>query len=180
MARSQTNVLLVGARGCGKSTVGRALAEACGRGFVDLDDRVLAHFAEPSVTAVWRVRGEAAWREAETKALEDALRATALVVALGGGTPMIDAARALIDRARREGSAAVAYLRCTADVLAARVRAEPGDRPSLTGAGVADEMAAVLAEREPTYLAIADLVCDGDDRGAAEIVAELLAWMEGG
>ncbi len=45
------NTLLIGPRGCGKSTVGRALSKRLGRPFVELDDRVLARF--PELRAWW-------------------------------------------------------------------------------------------------------------------------------
>jgi len=46
------------------------------------------------------------------------------------------------------------------------LRDAPGDRPSLTGRDMAEEVAAVLRRREPTYRALADALCDasGSDR----------------
>jgi shikimate kinase len=169
--------LLIGPRGCGKTSIGRALADRRGVSFVDLDDLVLARFAEPTVAAVWEDRGEPAWREAEVATL-DALLLPPIadggaVIALGGGTPMIPAAREIIEAARTAGVVrAVVYLKCTVAELERRLRAAPGDRPSLTGSGVAEEIAAVLAEREPTYEAIADVVHEVADGEAPEGVVE--------
>jgi shikimate kinase len=45
--------------------------------------------------------------------------------------------------------------------LSQRLRHNAGGRPSLTGGAVADEVAQVLAVREPLYHAVADAVLDG-------------------
>ena len=170
-------VLLIGPRASGKSTVGRALAGALGAPFVDLDDVVLASFASAglsTVAAVWAGPGESAWRRAEVGALAGRLQpeAAAEVVALGGGTPVIEDARRRIETARSEDRAIVVYLRCPTGELMRRLR-DPGDRPSLTGASPAEETAGVLAAREPVYLDLADVVTDAKQPVAA-IVADLV------
>jgi shikimate kinase len=171
------NILLIGPRGCGKTTVGRLLAERCGRRFVDLDDRVLARFEEPTVGEIWAARGEAAWRAAEVAALEEVLAQDDQIVALGGGVPMIDAARERIDENRLAGRGRVAYLECTSEELIRRLRAAPGDRPSLTGEDVAQEIVAVLRRRQGTYELLADIIADAsgpDPASVAEAVMRLL------
>ena len=154
------NVLLMGLRGSGKSTVGRRLAELLGCPFVDLDERVLATFAETSVRQVWSARGEGAWRAGEARVLAETLDAPSQVVALGGGTPMIDAARKRIEAEKHAGRAKAVYLRCETGELARRLRDQLGDRPPLTGRDPVDEIDDVLAAREPTFKALADLELD--------------------
>ena len=173
-------VLLIGPRASGKSTVGRALAAALGASFVDLDDVVLAGFADAGLTtveAVWAGPGESAWRRGESAALARQLApgAGSSVIALGGGTPVIDDARARIRASQRAGGAIVVYLRCPVGALERRLR-EPGDRPSLTGASPADETRRVLTTREPIYLELADIVTDGT-RPVASIVDDLVERM---
>ena len=146
----------MGLRGSGKSAVGRLLAKQLNRPFVDLDARVLATFDEPTVTAVWSVHGEPAWRAAETSVLGALLGQSAGVIALGGGTPMIDAARCDIEAARVSGTATVIYLRCDAAELQRRLAAQTGDRPSLTGADAVQETTIVMQTREPIYRRLAD------------------------
>jgi shikimate kinase len=167
------NILLMGLRGCGKSTIGRLLAERMGWPFVDLDQRILATFDEPSVSEVWSARGETAWRNAEATVLDEVLRAGDQVVALGGGTPMIEDARRRIESRQQAGLARVVYLRCDTGELARRLARDGGDRPSLTGADPIDEIEAVLEAREPTYRELADVVYDVT-RTSPETAAELL------
>jgi shikimate kinase len=167
------HLLLIGPRASGKTTIGRLVAAATDRPFVDLDVVVLASFDEPTVESVWQAHGEPAWRAGEVDALRSVLSGADAVVALGGGTPMIPEARALIDDARQHGTARVCYLRVPVAVLVERLEADPGDRPSLTGAGVAEEMAAVLAVREPTYLAVADEVVEAHE-DSADVAAVII------
>ncbi len=171
------NILLIGLRASGKTTVGRRLAGLLRLPFVDLDERVLSSFDHPTAAAVWAAHGESAWREAERRALKEALAATGQVIALGGGTPMIAAARTMIERARPRGEAFVVYLRCPAEELARRLAREPGDRPSLTGAPPDEEVAEVLASRDPVYRALADLEVDAagsSPREAVELIRSRL------
>jgi shikimate kinase len=177
------NILLIGPRGCGKTTVGLLLAERCSRRFVDLDDRVRQRFAEPTISEIWAAHGEAAWRRAEVAALDEVLADENLIIALGGGVPMIDAARRRIEAGRPAGELRVAYLKCPVEVLTQRLRAAPGDRPSLTGAAVTDEIAAVLRRRQATYEALADVICDAsgpDPRVVADEVMRMLGLAPAG
>ncbi len=146
----------MGLRGSGKSAVGQLLAKQLNRPFVDLDTRVLATFDDPTVTAVWSVHGEPAWRAAESHVLGELLGESVGVIALGGGTPMIDAARCDIQAARESGTATVIYLRCDAAELQRRLTAQTGDRPSLTGTDPVQETTTVMQTREPIYRRLAD------------------------
>ncbi len=82
-------IYLVGFMGCGKSTVGRALAEELGWPFFDLDEEIEKH-AGASITSIFSDRGEAAFRALESAALERRVKLARTgrpqVVSLGGGT----------------------------------------------------------------------------------------------
>jgi shikimate kinase len=168
------SILLLGPRGCGKTTIGARLAEALQRRFVDLDAMTLDEFEHVTVQDVWSRHGQGGWRRAEVRVLDAVLGEGGLIVALGGGTPMIDAARQMIAHDQRRGRAVVVYLQCAAAELARRLAAAPGDRPSLTGRPIDVEIADVLADREPTYLHLADVVCAADDATVDEVVARLV------
>lgn len=170
------NLLLIGPRGCGKTTVGRLLATRTGRRFVDLDATVLAMFGMSSISEVWAERGEAAWRDAEAVAILKALETDRQIIALGGGTPMIDAVRAAIHTAQMAGHAKVAYLSCSVEELARRLGRDPGDRPALTGSGLIQEIRTILARRESTYRALADVVCDVTNSTPEDAAAQLTGF----
>jgi len=168
------NFLLIGPRACGKTTVGKRLAERASMPFVDLDERVLASLGAPSVRNAWISHGEKAWRASELVAIRAALAGDGQIIALGGGTPTITEARISIERERTAGRARVVYLSCTPQVLADRLLRVPGDRPSLTVAGLVNEIDSVLASREATYRALADIVYDTSAVSVPDAAEQLL------
>jgi shikimate kinase len=173
------NVLLMGPRAAGKSTIGRLLADRAGRRFVELDELTLGSLRAGSVGEAWGVLGEEAWRSAEAAALRQVLAHDDQVVALGGGTPTIEEVRRLIEAERRSGRVVTVYLSCSIPELQRRLRRVPGDRPPLCGADPVAEVAQVVAEREPVYRRLADHEIDvtSDSAGAAaeELAHRLLA-----
>lgn len=171
------HVVLIGARASGKTSVGCLLASQLGLPFVDLDDRALSRFEEQSVAQVWERHGEAAWRDAEAAALEDLLDESDRVIALGGGTPMIDRARRTLEQVQANEAARIIYLRCPGSVLQHRLRQETGDRPSLTGDDPAAEIIAILAAREPVYSELAGGTVDASASVEA-VVAEIIARID--
>jgi shikimate kinase len=166
-------VVLVGGRGAGKSTVGRRVAALLGRRFVDIDAEVERREGR-TVAALFSASGEAGFREAEAAAVEAVEReAPGAVVATGGGAVLRASNREAL---RRMGQ--VVWLRADAAVLGARLARGAGGRPSLTGRGVVEELAEVLAAREGFYAGVADVVVDaagGLDEVARAVVAAVAA-----
>lgn len=161
--RPPANLILIGLRGSGKSTVGRQVAARLARPFVDLDDVTPGLLGASGVREAWERFGEGAFRRAEADAAARVLDAGGRVVALGGGTPTAPGVADLLLRERRDGRAVVVYLRASAETLRRRLEAaDHTDRPSLTGAGVTQEVAAVLAARDAPYRRLADHVVECD------------------
>jgi len=164
----------MGMRACGKTTIGAMTAKRLERRFVDLDDRTRRGFREPSIREIWMNHGEAAWRRAELAALRIVLTEDPSIVALGGGTPIIPQARALLEGERSANAIRIVYLRCSAGELQRRLADQAGDRASLTGGGVIDEVPELLAKREPAYLALADAQIDTGTLSVEQAVEELI------
>ena len=78
------NIILIGMPGCGKSTVGKILAEHLGRPFVDADSRIV-DAAGMSIPEIFAQSGEESFRQIETKVLSDLGMRSGLVIATGGG-----------------------------------------------------------------------------------------------
>jgi shikimate kinase len=86
-------IYLVGFMGCGKSTVGRALADELGWSFFDLDDEIESG-AGSSIGEIFDTQGEPIFRALEASALAKRVKAVQSgqpqVIALGGGALMND------------------------------------------------------------------------------------------
>lgn len=78
------NVVLIGMPGCGKTTVGRALAERLGRPFVDLDEELVRR-GGLTIPEIFAREGEEGFRQRETALVREFGERTGLVVSTGGG-----------------------------------------------------------------------------------------------
>ena len=78
------NIVLVGMPGCGKSTVGKALAKRTGKAFVDADTEIVRLAGKP-IPEIFAQDGEEVFRSWETKVLAELGKKSGLVIATGGG-----------------------------------------------------------------------------------------------
>lgn len=78
------NLILVGMPGCGKSTLGQAVAAALQREFVDCDAEIVRR-AGKSIPGIFAQDGEGAFRALESGVLADVCRGHGLVISTGGG-----------------------------------------------------------------------------------------------
>lgn len=96
------HIILIGFKSVGKSAIGKELARQTGKPFVDLDEEVEKAFAENNgqhltCRQIMLKDGQEAFRKLEHNALKQILQSTDdSVIALGGGTPMLKANRALV------------------------------------------------------------------------------------
>jgi shikimate kinase len=141
------NILLIGYRGSGKSTVGPLLARRLGYTCIDADAE-LQRRAGRTIKEIFEHHGEPAFRELEAQLLEDFAGGDRQVIALGGGVVL-----------RTENRDA---LRSAGFVV------------KLTAAGGRDEIVRLLAQREPLYRACAELVLDTTHATPAEIVEAIV------
>jgi shikimate kinase len=121
------HLILTGFMGTGKTEVGRRLARALGRTFVDTD-RLVEAKAGRSVAAIFAEKGEAGFRALEREAVAEACGLSDAVIATGGG--------ALTDPENRRRLAAAGPVICltaSPDDILRRV-GDPANRPLLAGA----------------------------------------------
>ncbi|MCU5772075.1 shikimate kinase AroL [Erwiniaceae bacterium BAC15a-03b] len=139
-------IYLIGARGCGKTTVGLALSQALAYAFSDTD-YFLQQTTQQTVAEIVAAEGWEGFRRRETQALM-AVTAPSTVIATGGGMVLAEENRRFM---REHGR--VVYLKADPEVLASRLEAYPEEdqRPTLTGRPIADEMVEVLAQRDRLY-----------------------------
>lgn len=84
LTRRVENIVLIGMPGCGKSAVGRALARALEKEFVDLD-RLIEEEARKPIPRIFAEEGEAAFRDLESRIVREAGARTGCVLSTGGG-----------------------------------------------------------------------------------------------
>ncbi|KYP97362.1 shikimate kinase [Sodalis-like endosymbiont of Proechinophthirus fluctus] len=148
-------LFMVGARGCGKTTVGQTLARVLGCAFTDTDE-MLWRSNGKTVADIVAEEGWMGFRARESEILASVTQGQT-VVATGGGIILSAANRRFI---RARGT--VVYLNVSAQELARRLQAYPEEaqRPSLTGKPMIEEIAEVLATREKLYQEAAHHIVD--------------------
>ena len=160
-------VALVGLRGAGKSTIGKALASRLRVPFVELDSLVEKD-AGLSLAAIFSLHGEAYYRRLAREVLARFLAETdGAVVATGGGLVTDrEAFRLLQKRAR------TVWLQATPEDHWKRVLEQGDVRPGAASPHAQEELRALLKSREPLY-AQAELAVDTSRLGIQGAVDEI-------
>ena len=159
-------IVLVGPRGSGKTTVGRRLADWFGCDFADSDEELVRRDGR-DIPTIFQQDGEAGFRTLEADVIAVLLARDPLVLATGGG-----AVTNADTRRRFRDAGEVIYLHADAATLHARTAGDP-NRPPLTDLPAEEEMAAVLAEREPLYREVSGHVVDAG-RAVDDVVNDVL------
>ncbi len=170
------NVLLIGLRGSGKSSVAQLVAKSTSLGAVDLDDLTAAHLSSPTAAAALTSHGQPAFRAAEVAVLADRLTQDNQVIAAGGGTPTAPGAAQLIAASSIASDLRVFYLRATPTVLHERLKkTDLSTRPSLTGLGVLEEIETLFKHRDSLYTTLADEVVSVESKTIEQTAAHIVA-----
>lgn len=120
-------IFLVGYMGCGKSTIGRKLADLMGISFVDLDKYIEERYFK-SVPAIFAEEGEKGFREKERIALLEVSQFENVVVGTGGGAPcFFDNMEVMNDHG------ITVYISPDTDTLAMRLIKSKTERPLIAG-----------------------------------------------
>jgi shikimate dehydrogenase len=159
MERDTKNLLLIGMPGCGKTTIGTALAQRLGRKLVDTDALVVER-AGCSIPELFAKAGEETFRQLEHQVLCDTAKQSGLVIATGGGVVTRPENR---DPMRQNST--VIFLRREVDSL-------PVDGRPISQS---HDLGQLYEQRKPLYENAADLVVDNDriERAVEEIIRRL-------
>jgi shikimate kinase len=168
------NIVLIGYRGTGKTAVGRKLADRLNLAFFDADDLVEKRFGQ-SIAEMVAAAGWALFREREREMIRELSESDHAVIATGGGA-ILDPGNV----ARLKHNGRLVWLRADAQTVLERLQAEPDvrRRPSLTGAGPAEETADVMQARQPFYSKAADLCVDTSGKSLEQVVDEICSRLE--
>ncbi|MEV8633578.1 shikimate kinase [Streptosporangium sp. NPDC051023] len=162
-------VVLVGAPGAGKSTVGKLLAERLGVAFRDTDADVEATVGKP-VGDIFVEDGEERFRELEAQAVRLALAEHGGVLSLGGGAVLAEATRELL------GGHSIVYLEVGLSQAVQRVGLASA-RPLLV-LNPRSQLKKLMDARRPIYEGLAKITVATDERDPDEVVEEIVKGLE--
>ena len=161
LRKEQLNVALIGMPSCGKTTIGRALADRLGKRFVDLDEEIV-RAAGRSIPDLFAAEGEDGFRAREAEQTARFAREGRQVLSCGGGVVK----RPENLRALRQNGV-VLFIDRPLDALTVG-----GGRPLSTSA---EALKTMEAQRRPLYLAAADAVIPNETTVADTVAAALEA-----
>ncbi|MCW5771672.1 MAG: helix-turn-helix transcriptional regulator [Rhodospirillaceae bacterium] len=166
-ALRRDRIALIGLRGAGKSTLGRKLAAALDRPFIELADEIAA-MAGMSLDQIFDLSGQAGYRRYERRALERVLeRHDRFVLATGGSLVSEAGTYDLL-----LGSCFTVWIKAAPEEHMARVVAQGDTRPMAGNAEAMDDLRQILAEREALY-ARADAALDTGGKSQDAAFSEL-------
>ncbi|MTH98100.1 shikimate kinase [Roseibium sp. RKSG952] len=164
------SIVLVGIMGCGKSTVGRRLAQRLHLPFVDADTEI-ERAANMTVSEIFATHGEPYFRSGEERVISRLLGEGPQVLATGGGAFMSEATRAEI-----AAHGVSVWLRADLETVMTRVRKRP-TRPLLQNPDPEGTMRALLEKRNPVY-ALAEMEVHSRDVPHETVVDDIIAALE--
>lgn len=145
------NIILVGPMGAGKTTVGKRVAAALNKTFVDVDQE-LEKRTGVSINLIFEIEKEAGFRSRETAMLAELLQLENAVIATGGGIISNEANRELLQQTQ----GVVVYLKTEVKHQLKRLKRDK-QRPLLQGTGRRERLLNLARVRNPLYDQVADI-----------------------
>jgi shikimate kinase len=171
----KSNLALIGFMGVGKSAVGRILAAALNKTFVEADS-MIERKAGKSIPEIFKEGGEIRFRELEIEAFKEIALQKNQVIACGGGVVLN---RINIDRLKQDSW--IVWLTASAETIVKRTGLNGERRPLLKGLAKAAEIQSLIDYRQPFYERAADFAVDTTDvdiQGAARQITAILRQHE--
>ena len=153
--------------GAGKSPIGRLLARELQLSFKDSDKEVEER-PGASIPLIFDLEGEQGFRDREQQVIADLLQQCGLVLATGGGAVLRDDNRKVI-----KDNSRVIYLFTSVDNQLERT-AKDRNRPLLQTENPRQVLEQLLAQRDPLYRSIADIIVETDIRPPRTVIKEIL------
>ena len=169
------NIVLIGYRCAGKSTVGKRLASRLRRRFVDTDD-LIEQRQQTSIYDIVSSRGWGYFRKVEKDVIKEISAEDHLVIAAGGGV-ILDSENV----AALKKNGLIVWLKADRQVLHSRMIQDPRtvvQRPSLTGKGALEELDEVMASRAPVYGAATEVQLDTSAMDETTVVESVLSILQ--
>ena len=170
MRQIQPTIVVIGFMGAGKTSVGRLVARALGREFVDTD-LMIERATRMTIAELFQREGELSFRRREMAAIDRAISVPGRVIAVGGGAVLSAENRTALKQA-----GLLVYLRATPETLAGRLTGVT-DRPLLGNtADRAGRIRDLLVARGPIYETAGDVAIDTDRLNVEQVAVEVMEW----
>ena len=169
------NIILIGFRGTGKTTIGKMLAQRLGKEFVDADE-YLEQKEGKTVKDIFAEGGEKLFREIETHVIAELCRLDDRVVATGGGAILREENVKTLKK-----SGIIILLEADVDTIYKRIHkgtVTEQRRPSLTNRGAYEEIEYLLEYRRPLYDRTADFVINTTSMSAIDAANKIISFLQ--
>ncbi len=160
------NIVLIGFRGTGKSTVGKILSKRTGWKFISSDDEIEKKYGK--ISKLVSDNGWEYFRKLEEDVIENIAKEDKTIIATGGGVVMnINNIKNL----KKNGK--FILLTASKEIIINRIK--NSDRPSLTNSvSIEEEVDKILNERMPVYLSIADYIIDTSSLTPKDVAEKII------
>lgn len=162
-----TNIILVGMMGAGKTTIGKALAGSLDKEFADSDHEIQERTGV-KIPVIFEIEGEAGFRKRESETLLELTKKRNIILATGGGAVLHPGNRQLL---RQNGI--VIYLRASVSDLYRRTRHDK-NRPLLQTQNLYARLNELYLQRDALYRETAHIIIDSGKQGVRFLVQKLI------
>jgi len=162
------NIVLIGMRGSGKSSIGKALAKKRGRPFFDTD-AIIEQISGKTISEIVEKNGWETFRNLETKVCQKVGERKGIVIAVGGGAILREEN---VSTLKKNGI--FLFLNVPITVLVHRIQHSKRNehRPSLTGKAISEELQDIWEARKDHYHKYADIIFPFDKKKGVSAQAE--------
>ena len=162
-----TNIILVGMMGGGKTTVGKALANSLNKDFIDSDHEIQERTGV-KIPVIFEIEGEAGFRKRESEVLTELVKKNNIILATGGGAVLSQENRQLLKQ-----NGIVIYLRASVNDLYRRTRHDK-NRPLLQTQNLFVRLHELYIQRDAYYRETAHVIMDSGKQGVRHLVQKLI------
>ena len=165
------NIVLIGFRGTGKSTVGRLLAKRLERDFID-SDKYIEDSTGKTIKSIFEEDGEEGFRQIEADTIAELSKADNKVISAGGGVVLREEN---VNNLKDNGF--LILLEATPEIIHNRIAQDKNttqQRPSLTDKEPLDEIKHLIEQREHAYKNAADYTINTSYVSCEDIVNEII------
>jgi len=169
------NIVLIGFRGTGKSTVGKLLANRLKRDFIDTDEYIESTTGK-TIKDIFEEEGEESFRKTEAETIAKLSRMDNKIISAGGGVVLRDE-----NVKSLKSNGFLILLEATPEIIHDRIRQDEKttqQRPSLTNRNSFDEIKHLIDKRQPFYENAANYTINTSYVSCEDIVEEIITTIE--